>query len=43
MTPFNKTKRESKPFVRSSANFGSTIGDMWEICGLSVAFHIASL
>ena len=39
MTPFNKTKRESTPFVRSSANFATTIGDLWDISGLSVAFY----
>lgn len=30
-------------FFLNATSFGNTIGDLWEICGLSVAFNIASL
>ena len=30
-------------FFLNATSFGTTIGDLWEFCGLSVAFHIASL
>ena len=35
---FSKRKRNDRFFLNATS-FGNTIGDLWEFCGLSVAFY----
>ena len=35
---FSKRKRNDRFFLNATS-FGTTIGDLWDICGLSVAFY----
>ena len=39
MQIFSKRKRNDRFFFLNATSFWTTIGDLWEICGLSVAFY----
>ena len=39
MQIFSKRKRNDRFFFLNATSFGTTIGDLWEIYGLSVAFY----